>query len=66
LDAQGLPTHPKASDLVDLVANKQNNLKLSWLSITKHTRPGIPQGQSLEQVAIENRKIEQKIAELLK
>jgi len=66
LDAQGLPKHPKASELVDLVANKQNNLKLSWLSITKHTRPGIPQGQSLEQVAIQNRQIEQKIAELLK
>jgi lysophospholipase L1-like esterase len=66
LDSEGLPKHPKGAELVELVANKQNKLKLAWLSITKHTRPGIPEGQKLEQVTLENKQIDQKISELLK
>ena len=66
LDTNGLPKHPRGAELVDLIANKQNNLKLSWLNITKHTRPGIPEGKSLNQVAAENKQIEDKITELLK
>ena len=66
LDARGLPSHAKAAELIDLVANRQNKLKLSWLTITKHTRPGIPAGQSLDQVARDLVPIDQKIAELLR
>jgi hypothetical protein len=66
LDADGLPKHPKSKELLELVANKQNKLKLAWLSITKHTRPGIPEGQKLDQVTLENKQIDEKIAQLLK
>jgi hypothetical protein len=66
LDADGLPKHPKKAELLELVANKQNKLKLAWLSITKHTRPGIPEGQKLDQVTLENKQIDEKIAQLLK
>ena len=66
LDADGLPKHPKKAELLELVANKQNKLKLAWLSITKHTRPGIPEGQKLDQVSLENKQIDEKIAQLLK
>jgi len=66
LDPDGQPKHPQATELVQLIAKKQNNLKLTWLSITKHTRPGIPEGQKLDQVVIENEKIDQQIAALLK
>ncbi|MFM2013778.1 MAG: hypothetical protein RLZZ396_2562 [Planctomycetota bacterium] len=66
LDADGLPKHPKSKELLELVANKQNKLKLAWLSITKHTRPGIPEGQKLDQVTLENKQIDEKIAQLIK
>ncbi len=66
LDADGLPKHPKSKELLELVANKQNKLKLAWLSSTKHTRPGIPEGQKLDQVTLENKQIDEKIAQLLK
>lgn len=66
LDADGQPKHPRAAELIQLISKKQNNLKLCWLTITKHTRPGIPEGQKLEQVTLENEKVDQQIAELLK
>jgi len=66
LDRDGQPKHPHATELIQWIAKKQNNLKLSWLSITKHTRPGIPEGRKLDQVALENEKIDQQIAALLK
>jgi lysophospholipase L1-like esterase len=65
LDPSGLPKHPNAAKLVELVAARHNRLKLSWLTITKHTRPGIPEGQKLDQVAIENQATDEKIAQLL-
>lgn len=49
LDAQGLPEHPQAAKLLELVSRKQEVLKLSWLSATRHTRPGIPEGLPVEQ-----------------
>jgi hypothetical protein len=65
LTSNGLPNHPRASELVELIASEQNKRKLAWLSITKHVRPGIPAGMSLEQVAKENQLAEEKIKSIL-
>ena len=65
LTSSGLPNHPRASELVELIASEQNKSKLAWLSITKHVRPGIPAGMSLEQVAKENQLAEEKIKAIL-
>jgi lysophospholipase L1-like esterase len=65
LTSSGLPNHPRASELVELIASEQNKRKLAWLSITKHVRPGIPAGMSLEQVAKENQLAEEKIKAIL-
>lgn len=65
LNPDGLPKHPRAAELVELIASEQNKLKLAWLSITKHVRPGIPEGMKLDQVAKENLLTEQKIKAIL-
>jgi hypothetical protein len=65
LTSSGLPNHPRASELVELIASEQNKSKLAWLSITKHVRPGIPAGMSLEQVTKENQLAEEKIKAIL-
>jgi len=49
LDADGLPPHPKAKEILNLVREKQKTLKLAWLSATKHLRPGIPAGLPIEE-----------------
>lgn len=48
LDANGLPTHPKAKEIQALVNQKQKTLKHAWLSLTRHVRPGIEAGLPLE------------------
>lgn len=55
----------KGKRLLELVSQKQNLLKLSWLSATKHVRPGIPAGLPLDEAAKETEKINQQIVELL-
>jgi hypothetical protein len=50
---------------VERIASEQNKRKLAWLSITKHVRPGIPAGMSLEQLAKENQLAEEKIKSIL-
>ena len=49
LDAEGLPQHPKAKEVLKLVREKQKTLKLAWLTATKHLRPGIAAGLPLEE-----------------
>ena len=66
LDPNGLPTHPKAKEIFQKVSEKQNLLKLSWLSATKHIRPGIPDGLPLEQSAEQAKLIDEQIDALLK
>lgn len=72
LDANALPSlpngssHPKAKEIVQKVSEKQNILKLSWLSATKHVRPGIPAGVPIEQANEQAKQIDQDIQQLLK
>lgn len=72
LDPNALPTlrdgtpHPKASEIFQKVSEKQNILKLSWLSTTKHVRPGIPSGVTLDQANEQAKQIDQDIQQLLK
>lgn len=49
LDAKGLPNHPRAESISKLVAQKQQVLKLAWLSATGHVRPGINPGLPLDE-----------------
>ncbi len=48
LGADGKPDHPRAAELLKLVREKQSVLKLAWLTATKHMRPGIPAGLSIQ------------------
>ncbi len=58
LTTDGLPEgHAKGAELIKVVAEKQNVLKLAWLTATKHVRPGIPAGLPLDEA-------EKKAAEL--
>lgn len=40
---------PDASQLVKLVANRQNLMRDAWLRETKHLRPGLPAGMPLDE-----------------
>lgn len=42
-----LTSHPRAADILDLVQRKQRLLRDSWLSETRHTRPGMANGRPL-------------------
>ena len=55
----------KGKRLLELVSQKQNLQKLSWLSAIKHVRPGIPAGLPLDEAAKETERINQQILELL-
>jgi hypothetical protein len=52
LDSQGLALHPRAKEVLALVRNKQQFLKHSWLTKTKHLRPGIAEGLPLETATV--------------
>ena len=52
LDADGLPTHSRAKEILALVREKQMTLKLAWLTLTKHVRPGIAAGLPLAQAQV--------------
>lgn len=49
LGGDGLPDHPHAAKILELVQKKQQILKLAWLTAARHTRPGIPEGLPLNQ-----------------
>jgi hypothetical protein len=48
LDRNGLPEHPQAQALLDLITKKQEILKHAWLSAARHTRPGIAEGLPID------------------
>jgi lysophospholipase L1-like esterase len=50
--------------VLDLVSKKQNVQKLAWLSATKHVRPGIPAGVSLDEAAREAEVLDKNVEEL--
>lgn len=62
-----LNTEPvQASDNIRaLVAKKQETMKHAWLTRTKHLRPGIPAGQSLEEAEKSSAGWKQQISDLV-
>ena len=66
LDLNGSLQDKKGKRLLDLVMKKQNIEKLAWLTATKHIRPGIPAGLSLEEAAREAAALKGEMDELTK
>lgn len=66
LEANGLPAHPKAKEILALVHKKQNMLKLAWLTLTKHVRPGIAAGLPLEEAQSKAAELDAEARELAK
>jgi len=66
IEASGLPAHPKAREILALVHEKQNTLKLAWLTLTKHIRPGIAAGLPLEEAQAKAAKLDAEARELSK
>lgn len=66
LDGEGIPKHPRGKELVQQIADKQNKLKLAWLTKTVHVRPGIPAGMTIEEATAEAKRIDEKVDALLK
>ncbi len=66
LEANGLPAHPQAKEILALVHEKQNTLKLAWLTLTKHVRPGIAAGLPLEEAQSKAAKLDSEARELAK
>ena len=56
--------HEHSKAVLDLVSKKQNVQKLAWLTATKHVRPGIPAGVSLEEAAREAEALNHRIVEV--
>ncbi|MBL8855775.1 MAG: SGNH/GDSL hydrolase family protein [Planctomycetaceae bacterium] len=54
-----------SDDIRALVAKKQENMKHAWLTRTKHLRPGIPAGQSLEEAEKSSAGWKQQISDLV-
>jgi len=65
IEASGLPAHPKAKEVLALVHEKQNTLKLAWLTLTKHVRPGIATGLPLEEAQAKAAKLDSEARELV-
>ncbi len=65
LDDQGMPKHPKAAEIVKLVAEKQKILKHAWLSQTKHVRPGIAPGLPVAEAESKAVDLDKQIRELV-
>ena len=64
LDERGLPEHPRAEELFKLVSEKQQVLKLSWLSATGHLRPGIAAGLPLAEAKTKAAQLDQQARKL--
>ncbi len=65
-ETSGLPAHPKAKEILALVHHKQTVLKLAWLTLTKHVRPGIATGLPLEEAQAKAAKLDAEARELAK
>lgn len=65
LQADGLPSHPKAKDIRALISKKQQTLKLAWLTATGHKRPGVPAGLPLETAQAEAEKLDLQARQML-
>ena len=65
LEPNGLPAHPRAKEIQALVHEKQNTLKLAWLTLTKHVRPGIAAGLPLEQAQAKAAKLDAEAREFV-
>jgi hypothetical protein len=66
LDESGLPTHPQAAAILKLISQKQQVLKLAWLSATGHLRPGIAKGLSLPEAQSQASEFDRQARELIK
>jgi hypothetical protein len=66
LDADGLPSHPRAKEILAVVREKQNTLKLAWLTLTKHVRPGIAAGLPLAEAQAKAAKLDAEARALAK
>ncbi len=64
LEANGLPDHPRAKEILALVQQKQSTLKLAWLTQTKHVRPGIAAGLPIEKAQAKASELDAKAREL--
>ncbi len=61
-----LAPFPNGTEIFRLIEQRQEILKLAWLSQTGHLRPGIPQGLSMEEAMGKVELINQEIQSLLK
>ena len=66
VDAKALlATHANGGALLKLVQQRQRLLKDSWLTETKHTRPGMKAGQPLAEAQLKAAELEKQIRETL-
>lgn len=49
---QSIPQIPKAAQLLALVTKRENMMRDAWLTATKHTRPGLPEGLPLSEATV--------------
>ena len=56
----------QAEQIHKLVSQKQQLLKLSWLSATGHLRPGIAKGLPLDQANSQSSQLDSQVRQLLK
>ncbi len=61
-----LAAFPHGTEILQLVQQRQEILKLAWLSATGHQRPGIPQGLSMEESERKVAEINREIRSVLK
>lgn len=60
-----LSPFPNGKQVLDLIKQRQEILKLAWLSKTGHQRPGIPEGLSMEEAGKTVAKIDTEIKALV-
>ncbi|MCC6507757.1 MAG: SGNH/GDSL hydrolase family protein [Pirellulaceae bacterium] len=65
LDDNGLPVHPHGAEILKLITQKQQVLKLAWLSATRHVRPGIPAGLPVAQAEEKAAELDQQVHKLI-
>lgn len=56
---------PRGTEILQLVQQRQEILKLAWLRATGHQRPGIPEGLSMEEAEEKVAEINQEIGSIL-
>jgi lysophospholipase L1-like esterase len=64
IDLSLIQKNGKGKAVLDLVSKKQNIQKLAWLTATKHVRPGIPSGVSLDEAGREAEALDKSVEEL--